>query len=126
MNRNFLCNLFVLTLFSCWYIDARSLTYDDLKEEIKGLRSIIDRLKEKTDKEDIRINKLTDIVSQDNTVNGDHVRLSRNKRGMYFILFSSLCMKSLYYTGGLKPVLRVPNLALSFYHGSKHTVVRSA
>ena len=28
--------------------------------------------------------------------------------------------------GGLKPVLRVPNLALSFYHGSKHTVVRSA
>ena len=30
------------------------------------------------------------------------------------------------YTGGLKPVLRVPNLALSFYHGSKHTVVRSA
>ena len=29
-------------------------------------------------------------------------------------------------TGGLKPVLQVPNLALSFYHGSKHTVVRSA
>ena len=29
-------------------------------------------------------------------------------------------------TGGLKPVLRAPNLALSFYHGSKHTVVRSA
>ena len=29
-------------------------------------------------------------------------------------------------TVGLKPVLRVPNLALSFYHGSKHTVVRSA
>ena len=29
-------------------------------------------------------------------------------------------------TGGLKPVLRVPNLALSFYHDSKHTVVRSA
>ena len=28
--------------------------------------------------------------------------------------------------GELKPVLRVPNLALSFYHGSKHTVVRSA
>ena len=28
--------------------------------------------------------------------------------------------------GGLKPVLRVPNLALSFYHGSKHTVVWSA
>ena len=28
--------------------------------------------------------------------------------------------------GGLKPVLRAPNLALSFYHGSKHTVVRSA
>ena len=28
--------------------------------------------------------------------------------------------------GGLKPVLRVPNLALSFYHGSKNTVVRSA
>ena len=27
---------------------------------------------------------------------------------------------------GLKPVLRLPNLALSFYHGSKHTVVRSA
>ena len=26
-------------------------------------------------------------------------------------------------TGGLKPVLRVPNLALSFYHGSKNTVV---
>ena len=24
-------------------------------------------------------------------------------------------------TGGLKPVLRVPNLALSFYHGSKHS-----
>ena len=23
-------------------------------------------------------------------------------------------------TGGLKPVLRAPNLALSFYHGSKH------
>ena len=91
MNRNFLCSLFVLTLFSFWYIDARSLTYDDLKEEIKELRSILDGLKEKTDKEDIRINKLTDIVSQDNTVNGDHVRLSRNKRGMYFILFSSLC-----------------------------------
>ena len=29
-------------------------------------------------------------------------------------------------TGGPKPVLRAPNLALSFYHGSKHTVVRSA
>ena len=29
-------------------------------------------------------------------------------------------------TGGPKPVLRVPNLALSFYHGSKHTVVRFA
>ena len=28
--------------------------------------------------------------------------------------------------GGLKPVLRDPNLVLSFYHGSKHTVVRSA
>ena len=28
--------------------------------------------------------------------------------------------------GGLKPVLRLPNLALSFYYGSKHTVVRSA
>ena len=28
--------------------------------------------------------------------------------------------------GGLKPVLQAPNLALSFYHGSKHTVVRSA
>ena len=28
--------------------------------------------------------------------------------------------------GGLKPVLRAPNVALSFYHGSKHTVVRSA
>ena len=27
---------------------------------------------------------------------------------------------------GLKPVLRDPNLALSFHHGSKHTVVRSA
>ena len=27
-------------------------------------------------------------------------------------------------TGGLKPVLRVPNLALSFYHGSEHTVVQ--
>ena len=25
--------------------------------------------------------------------------------------------------GGLKPVLRAPNLALSFCHGSKHTVV---
>ena len=30
------------------------------------------------------------------------------------------------YTGGLKPVLRDPNLALNFYHGSKHTVVQSA
>ena len=29
-------------------------------------------------------------------------------------------------TGGLKPVLRDPNLALSFHHASKHTVVRSA
>ena len=28
--------------------------------------------------------------------------------------------------GGLKPVLRDPNLALSFCHGSKHIVVRSA
>ena len=28
--------------------------------------------------------------------------------------------------GGLKPVLRVPNLALGFCHGSKHIVVRSA
>ena len=27
--------------------------------------------------------------------------------------------------GGLQPVLRAPNLALNFYHGSKHTVVRS-
>ena len=27
---------------------------------------------------------------------------------------------------GLKPVLREPNFALSFCHGSKHTVVRSA
>ena len=27
--------------------------------------------------------------------------------------------------GGLKPVLQAPNLALSFYHGSKHTVVRT-
>ena len=26
-------------------------------------------------------------------------------------------------TGGLTPVLRDPNLALSFYHGSKHTVI---
>ena len=33
---------------------------------------------------------------------------------------------SIKITGGLKPVLRVPNFALSFYHGSKHTVVRSA
>ena len=85
MNRNFLCSVFVLTLFSCWYIDARSLTYDDMKEEIKELRSIIDGLKEKTEKEDIRINKLTDIVSQDNTVNGDHVRLSRNI--IFFLMF---------------------------------------
>ena len=83
MDRNFLTNLFVLTLFGSWYIEARSLNYDALKEEIKDLRSIIDRLKEKADKQDIRINKLTDIVSQDKTVNGDHVRLSRNKRGMY-------------------------------------------
>ena len=37
-----------------------------------------------------------------------------------------LGMVSKKITGGLKPVLRVPNLALSFYHGSKHTVVRSA
>ena len=37
-----------------------------------------------------------------------------------------LGMVSKNITGGLKPVLRVPNLALSFYHGSKHTVVRSA
>ena len=29
-----------------------------------------------------------------------------------------------YWGGGLKPVLQAPNLALSFYHGSKHTVVR--
>ena len=28
--------------------------------------------------------------------------------------------------GGLKPVLRAPNLALGFSHVSKHTVVRSA
>ena len=28
--------------------------------------------------------------------------------------------------GGLKPVLQAPNLALSYYHGSKHTVVWSA
>ena len=34
--------------------------------------------------------------------------------------------KKLLEGGGLKPVLRVPNLALSFYHGSKHIVVRSA
>ena len=27
---------------------------------------------------------------------------------------------------GVKPILRVPNLALGFCHGSKHTVVRSA
>ena len=26
-------------------------------------------------------------------------------------------------TGGLKPVLQAPNLALSFYHGSKHTLL---
>ena len=30
------------------------------------------------------------------------------------------------YWGGLKSVLRVPNLALGFSHGSKHSVVRSA
>ena len=29
-------------------------------------------------------------------------------------------------TGRLKPVLRDPNLFLGFYHGSKHTFVRSA
>ena len=29
-------------------------------------------------------------------------------------------------TGGRKPVLRVLNIALSFYHGSKNTVVRTA
>ena len=28
--------------------------------------------------------------------------------------------------GGLKPVLRIPNLALGFCHGLKHTVARSA
>ena len=27
--------------------------------------------------------------------------------------------------GGLKPVLRIPNLALGFCHGLKHTAVRS-
>ena len=34
--------------------------------------------------------------------------------------------RSVEYNWGFKPDLRVPNLALSFYHGSKHTVVRSA
>ena len=82
MDRTFLCNLFVLTLFGCWYIEARSLTNDDLKAEIKDLRSMINGLEEKTDKQDIRINKLTELISQDNIVNSDSVRLSRNKRGM--------------------------------------------
>ena len=39
---------------------------------------------------------------------------------------SAALERSVKITWGLKPVLRVPNLALSFYHGSKHTVVRSA
>ena len=39
---------------------------------------------------------------------------------------STALERSVSTTGGLKPVLRAPNLALSFYHGSKHTVVRSA
>ena len=85
MDYNFLCYMTILTLFSCWYIEARSLTYDDLKMEIKDLRSMIDRLNEKTDKQDIRINELVDIVRQNNEVNGEHKRLSRNKRGLYHI-----------------------------------------
>ena len=35
---------------------------------------------------------------------------------------STALERSVKLTGGLKPVLRDPNLALSFYHGSKHTV----
>ena len=34
---------------------------------------------------------------------------------------SAALERSVNITWGLKPVLRVPNLALSFYHGSKHT-----
>ena len=85
MDYNFLCYMTILTLFSCWYIEARSITYDDLKTEIKDLRSMIDRLNEKTNKQDIRINELVDIVRQNNEVNGEDKRLSRNKRGMYFL-----------------------------------------
>ena len=39
---------------------------------------------------------------------------------------STALERSVKITGVLKPVLRDPNLALSFYHGSRHTVVRSA
>ena len=33
--------------------------------------------------------------------------------------------RSVKSTGGLKPVLRDPNPTVSFYHGSKRTIVRS-
>ena len=39
---------------------------------------------------------------------------------------STALERSVKITGELKPVLRNPNLALGFCHGSKHTVVRSA
>ena len=92
MDHNFLCNLLVLTLFGCLYKEAHSLNYDDLIAEIKGLRSIIDRMKETTDKQDIRIHKLTELIaSKDNTVNShDRVGFSRNKRGMYKAMYKPM------------------------------------
>ena len=81
MDHYFLC-CFIVLCVSSWYIEARSITYDDLKTEINDLRSIIDRLNDKTDKQDIRINELEKTVRQENRLSVEDTRLSRKKRGL--------------------------------------------
>ena len=73
---------FIVLCVSSWYIEARSLTYDDLKTEIEELRSIIDTLNDKTDKQDIRISELEKAVRQENRLSVEDTSLSRNKRGL--------------------------------------------
>ena len=81
MDHYFLCCLIIVSVNS-WYIEAKSLTYDDLKTEIKDLRSIIDTLNDKTDKQDIRISELEKTVRQENRLSVEDTSLSRNKRGL--------------------------------------------
>ena len=84
MDHYFLCCLIALCVNS-WNIEAKSLTYDDLKTEIKDLKSIIDTLNDKTDKQDIRINELEKTVRQENRLSVKDTRLSRNKRGLLIL-----------------------------------------